>query len=38
VAYALWLDENDAADEARLVWQRLSAERPADPALAARAK
>lgn len=38
VAYALWLDENREAAEAKVVWRRLAAERPQDPALAARAQ
>jgi hypothetical protein len=38
VAYALWLDEMQAVDEAKAVWRRLAAERPLDPALAARAR
>lgn len=38
VAYALWLDEVQAVGEARAVWRRLAAERPMDPALAARAR
>lgn len=38
VAYALWLDEIQAFAEAKALWRRLAAERPADPALAARAR
>lgn len=38
VAYALWLDEMQAFDEAKALWRRLAAERPSDPALAARAR
>jgi hypothetical protein len=38
VAYALWLDEIQAFDEAKAIWRRLAAERPTDPALAARAR
>jgi hypothetical protein len=37
VAYALWLDENNAGSEAKAVWRRLASERPSDPALAQRA-
>ena len=38
VAFALWLDENQAPAEAKAVWRRMAAERPQDPALAARAQ
>lgn len=38
VAYALWLDEIDAASEAKAVWRRLAVERPMDAAIARRAR
>jgi hypothetical protein len=38
VAYALWLEQIDAAAEARTVWRRVAAERPGDTALAQRAR
>lgn len=38
VAYALWLEEMNAAVDARAVWQRIAAERPADKAIAKRAQ
>jgi hypothetical protein len=38
VAYALWLEENQASVAAKAVWRRLAAERPGDPALARRAQ
>jgi hypothetical protein len=38
VAYALWLDEHQAGEEAKAVWRRVAAERPQDPVLAQRAQ
>ena len=36
VAYALWLDQLELADEARKYWMALAVERPEDPGLQAR--
>lgn len=38
IAFALWLESVDALAEAKAAWRALAAERPDEPALAARAR